>query len=267
MAPTDDYAFVGLPPFVIPEHEEVQISCTFTWDTEEAEVLAENWRSRTDKKVIVGGVAYNSPCEDFIPGMYVKEGVVFTSRGCNNNCKWCFVPSREGKVKELPICKGNIIQDNNFLQCSREHKDKVFDMLRTQRGICFKGGLESDLIDDHFINNITSLRIRELWVACDTNAQLPRLKKALDKLKKAGFNRNKIMCYSMSYGEDIGADEYRNQEIFNSGALPFTQLYQSEKRIEYPKEVRQWARMWSRPALMKAHMKEVNNGTRNNICE
>lgn len=95
--PEDDYAFVGLPPFVIPKHDEVHVSCTFTWDKEEAEFLAENWRARTDKKVIVGGVAYNSLCEDFTPGMYVKEGVVFTSRGCNNNCKWCLFRAEKEK--------------------------------------------------------------------------------------------------------------------------------------------------------------------------
>ena len=45
-------------------------------------------------------------------------------------------------------------------------------MLKSQKGICFKGGLESDLIDDHFVNNVTSLRIKELWLACDTDSSL-----------------------------------------------------------------------------------------------
>ena len=31
--PTDDMAFVGPPPgLFIPEHDEIHISCTFTWD-------------------------------------------------------------------------------------------------------------------------------------------------------------------------------------------------------------------------------------------
>ena len=143
--PDDDFAFVGSPPMpeFIPEHDEVHVSCTFTWDKDAAEELAYQWEGVTNKRVKLGGVAYQSPCEDFVPGMYVRKGVIFTSRGCNNNCPWCCVRQNEGKLRELPIHEGNIIQDNNFLQCSRQHKDKVFDMLRHQSGICFRGGAGS----------------------------------------------------------------------------------------------------------------------------
>ena len=176
--PIDDYVFIGMPPFIIPEHDEVHISCAFTWDREYAKELKFQWEGRTDKPVKLGGVAFNSPVDDFIQGLYVKSNVIFTTRGCNNNCPWCIVPKQEGKLRELPICQGNIIQDNNFLQASRQHKEKVFDMLRTQKGICFKGGLEPGLIDDHFIDSITSLKIKELWLACDTNSSIPLFKKA-----------------------------------------------------------------------------------------
>ena len=139
--PTDDMAFVGPPPgLFIPEHDEIHISCTFTWDMDYAEELAFQWEGVTNKPVKLGGPAYHSAADDFTPGMYVRKGIIFTSRGCNNNCPWCGVRQIEGTLRELPITPGNIIQDNNFLQCSRQHKDKVFDMLRTQRGIAFRGG-------------------------------------------------------------------------------------------------------------------------------
>lgn len=259
--PTDPLAFVGMPPlpFLIPEHDEVHISVPFTWDMDEAEELAFQWEGVTNKPVKIGGPAYHSPAEDFTPGLYVRKGIIFTSRGCNNNCPWCGVRQMEGNLRELPICEGNIIQDNNFLQCSRKHKDKVFDMLRSQRGICFRGGLEPDLIDDHFISNIQSLRIAELWLACDTDAALPKFKEACQKLTAAGFNRNQIKCYSL-IGHDMEKEEIRNREIFNAGAMPFSQLERdfTRKKTEYSKEWRAFERMWQRPAATKAHMKEVN---------
>ena len=58
------------------------------------------------------------------------------------------------------------------MQASKAHKDKVFDMLRGEREICFKGGLEPGLIDDYFVNAITSLKIKELWLACDTDVSI-----------------------------------------------------------------------------------------------
>lgn len=261
--PTDELAFCGPPPMAafIPEHDEVHISCTFTWDMDKAEDLAFQWEGATNKPVKLGGPAYHSPCEDFTPGLYVREGIIFTSRGCNNNCPWCGVRQMEGKLRELPITPGNIIQDNNFLQCSRQHKDKVFEMLRSQRGICFRGGLETDLIDDHFVSNITSLRIAELWLACDTNAQLPRFKAACKKLTDAGFKRDQIRCYSL-IGHDMEAEEARNREIWIAGAMPYSQLERdfSRKKTEYSAEWKAFERIWQRYQIMRAHMKEVMEG-------
>lgn len=261
--PTDELAFCGPPPMAafIPEHDEVHISCTFTWDMDKAEDLTFQWEGATNKPVKLGGPAYHSPCEDFTPGLYVREGIIFTSRGCNNNCPWCGVRQMEGKLRELPITPGNIIQDNNFLQCSRQHKDKVFEMLKTQTGICFRGGLETDLIDDHFVSGIQSLHIKELWLACDTNAQLPRFKAACKKLVDAGFRRDQIRCYSL-IGHDMEAEEARNREIWIAGAMPFSQLEMdfSRERTKYDKDWMAFQRQWQRPAAMRAHMKEVMEG-------
>lgn len=256
--PTDAHAFYGLPPLpqLIPEHDEIHISCVFTWDKDECEELAYQWEGRTNKPVKLGGPAFGSPAGDFVQGMYIKHNIIFTTRGCNNQCPWCIVPGLEGRLKELPVCQGSIIQDNNFLQASRAHKDKVFDMLRTQRGICFKGGLEPDLIDDHFINAITSLRIKELWLACDTDAALPTFKRAASKLLKAGFNRNKIHCYVL-IGDNMDKNEARLREIYHAGAMPFAQLYRDFTGIktEYGKAWERLQRTWSRPAATRAYMK------------
>lgn len=256
--PTDSMAFVGEPPgLFIPPHEEVHISCTFTWDMDQAEYLKFLWEGVTDKPVKIGGPAYHSRVLDFVPGMYVREGIVFTSRGCNNDCPWCAVRQMEGKLRELPIYPGNIIQDNNFLQCSRQHKDKVFNMLRTQHGICFRGGLQSNLLDDHFVDNARSLHIKELWLACDTDEALPALKKACGKLTGAGFRRDQIRCYSL-IGHDMEKEEARNREIWNAGAMPFSQLERdfTRKKTVYDKVWRDFERLWQRPAAMAAHMKE-----------
>lgn len=258
--PEDDMAFVGMPPgLLIPEHDEVHISCTFTWDKPYCEELAYQWEGVTNKPVKLGGVAYGSPIDGFQPGMYVKRNIIFTSRGCNNHCPWCCVPKVEGRLKELPICEGNVIQDNNFLQTSRKHKEAVFSMLKGQHAVCFKGGLEPDLIDDHFCDLLQELgtrKVKELWLACDTDARLPEFEHGCEKLANIGFTRDKIHCYVLSYGKDRDKDEARARKVYEAGALPFVQLYRdfSEQKTEYSKDWEKWARMWQRPAATKAHM-------------
>lgn len=264
------YVDYGLPMFsqLIPEHDEVHVCCVFSWDKTECLELAYQWQVRTDKPVKLGGPAFGSPAEDFIQGMYIKPNIIFTTRGCNNQCPWCCVPKLEGKLKELPVCQGNWIQDNNFLQASKAHKDKVFDMLRTQKAICFKGGLEVDLIDDHFIDSLNGLyytkgtkkisRISELWLACDTDGALPSFKRACAKLVNAGFSREKIKCYVLSYGKDMDADEARARAVYEAGAMPFMQLYRdfTDTKTAYSLEWNAFMRMWQRPAATRAHMEK-----------
>jgi hypothetical protein len=254
----------------IPEHREVHVCCVFTWDISYGEELAYQWEGITNKPVKIGGPAYgnfvgdsvkgDSKCkfnDTFTPGLYIKENIIMTTRGCNNQCPHCIVPKIEGRLREIEIHSGNWIQDNNFLQASRAHKNKVFEMLRTQKGICFKGGLSAELIDSHFIENITSLRISELWLACDSDEALPKLKIAVQRLTKAGFNRRKIKCYAL-VGKNIKKDEARLREIYHSGAMPFAMLYRdfSKEKTVYPKETERWARQWQRPAATIAHMEK-----------
>jgi hypothetical protein len=261
--PVDEYVFIGMPVFMpmIPDHDEVHISCTFTWDLAYCHILQDQWQSITDKPVLLGGVVCGSPCEDFTAGLYIKHGFTFTTRGCNNSCPFCVVPKVEGKLREPPITEGNIIQDNNFLQASRAHKDKVFEMLRGQRKIEFRGGLQSSLIDDHFVDGITSLRIAQLWLACDTPSALPVTVDAIHKLRDAGFNQSKISCYVL-IGKDMDEEENRCMEIYKAGAMPRAQLYRdfSEAKTSYSRDWREFERQWQRPAATRAH---VERGTNN----
>jgi hypothetical protein len=254
-----EYVHFGYPKriFPLPEHDEIHISCVFTWDKAKALDMQYQWQAATEKPVIVGGVAFESPVCGFTPGMYIKEGIVFTSHGCNNECPWCVVPRVEGKLKELPILPGNVIQDNNFLQCNQTHKDRTFEMLKTQKSICFKGGLDARLLDEHFVEGIRDLSIKELWLACDTDAEIPAFKKACEKLIKAGFNREKIKCYAL-IGDNMNKNEARLREIYTAGAMPFAQLYRdfSETKTAYSGEWNAFARMWQRPAATIAHMEK-----------
>lgn len=248
MTPRDAYAFVGYPPLFRPEAGEVHVSCSFTWRLPIANDLVEAWRQYYPV-VKLGGMS----CDDgvFIPGMYVRQGITFTSRGCNNQCPWCLVPEREGKLREIEIKLGNIVQDNNLLQCNRGHIAKVFEMLRTQHGIEFAGGLDSRRLTSDIADEIRSLRVRQIFLAADTKEALKPLERAI---KRLGLSRNKIRCYALlaRNGESMSDGIERLEAIWELGAMPFAQLYQPpDKYIRYSKEWRDVARTWSRPAIMK----------------
>ena len=255
MSPNDADAYFGLPDMFTPLYDEVHISCTFTWDRGHAEYLKYQWANH-GRKVLIGGPAYDSPSNDFVPGMYLKKGVVITSRGCPNNCKkYCFVPEREGKLRELPIVAGNIVQDNNILACSQQHIDKVFEMLKGQKQIEFKGGLEARRITPQNAERLRSLKIKTLWLACDTDDGIKELNKAVSILNSVGFTRSHLFCYAL-IGDNMLKNENRLKKIWDIGCMPFAQLFQpKDKFIKYSHEWKRFNRAWELPAIIRARAK------------
>jgi len=258
MSPLDKDVYFGLPELFTPKYDEIHLSVVFTWDKYKVEKLSYEWERFG--KVRVGGVAYDDPGKEFIPGLYLKRGIVITSRGCPNNCSFCLVPNREGKIRELEIKEGNILQDNNILACSKNHLEKVFDMLKKQKEISFKGGLESSRVTTYIADRLSSLKIKELWLACDTDNSLKSLKRALEIFRSRGFNRNKLRCYVLAgHNEPITKSEERLKTVFEYGALPFIQVFQeanNKKRYagELSRNDNYFVRNWSRPAIIKSIM-------------
>lgn len=253
--PIDDYAFVGDPPMIRPEADIVFVSCTFTWDIKESFRLANAWNQYYP--VRIGGVAFDTNPDIFIAGMYVKHGITFTTRGCNNQCPWCLVSKREGKLRQYQeFATGNIIQDNNILQANKTHWNKVIQMLNTQRDVEFSGGLDARLITDNKAADIRGLRLKQVFLACDTQGALKSLQQAVRKLQ---LPIRKARCYVLIAfnGETLSEARERLEAVYHSGALPFAQLYQPpDKRIEYSKEWRDLARIFSRPAITLTEMEK-----------
>ena len=263
LTPDDELAFVGDPPLWMPPADEVHVSCTFTWDIPEARRLVDAWRQYYPV-VRLGGPAIGDKPNGFEPGQYVRQGVTFTSRGCNNRCLFCLVPEREGRLREYErIAPGYIINDNNFLQCSPFHRGKVYQMLARQpRAAIFAGGIQASLVDAEIAAELRDVRIKELFLAADTAAALGAVSRAVDRLHWLG--RRKLRCYVLiGYnGETLEQAEQRLEALWQAGVLPFAQLYQpAEGLIDYPREWRDLARTWSRPAVTFAsHAEEAKGG-------
>lgn len=268
--PTDDMAFIGDPPLIRPPADEVHVSCVFTWDLSESMRLVRAW-SDFYCPVVLGGPALMSPSlisrfDSFDPGLYTKRGIVYTSRGCDKNCPWCLAPKREGPFRELKnVAEGNIIQDNNILQASKDHLRKVFGMLWGQRRVRFLGGLDCTLLKPWHIEEFRSVRIDELWLSLDCGANIPSYKKACSMLRRAGFSRDKIRTYCLVGWPDgkLGDAEDRLRLAWESGSIPFAQYYQPSDATERQspnRELARFVRKWSRPASIRAMMKDGSKG-------
>lgn len=254
-SPNDQDAYFGPPDLFTPKYDEVHISCVFTWDKPIAERLAQNWQGHGEVKI--GGPAYGDMGGEFTPNLYTGQGVTITSRGCPRNCPWCYVPKREGqRIRQLDIKEGNILQDNNILACDRSHKNKVWDMLRKQKNVSLRGGLDARLLKDEDIENIRSLKLFDLWTAYDDKENKIASLSAIRRLRSSGISQNKIRCYVLiGFGkETIEEAEARLRECYEVGGMPFAQLYDGYNGEDI-KEWKRFARKWSRPAIYKSIIK------------
>ncbi len=256
MTPVDSDCYYDIPDLFTPYYDKVLVSCTFTWDIDRAKYLAREWQSRS-KDVLKGGPAFNDEGGEFTPGMFLKKGVIITSRGCPNNCSFCFVPKREGKLRELQVKEGNIIQDNNLLACSKNHIDKVFNMLSTQKKVMFTGGIEAARINDNIIDKLRSIDLNQIYIAYDRPEQFNSVKRAIGKLRKY-FTVRQIRCYVLIGMENdtITKAQERLKGILSLGSAPFAMRYRLPNNdfvgsyCHYEREWNLLQREWTRMSII-----------------
>ncbi len=253
-SPDDELAFFDEPGLFPIDVDEVHVSVAFTYDIPRAERLAAAWERIAP--VSLGGPAYNNPGGDFVPGMYLKNGYVITSRGCPNDCWFCSVPKREGReIRELPVTDGWNVLDDNLLACSENHIRSVFSMLKNQKHrVEFTGGLEAARLNDWHVNLLADLKPKQLFFAYDTPDDYEPLQAAAKKIFDAGFTvaSKSVRAYCLvGYPADtMEKADKRLRDCVSLGITPMAMLWRNEKG-DRDYEWRKFARAWARPAMIK----------------
>ena len=260
--PTDDYAFVGEPPLFLPEGiTEIRVSVVFSWDLPEAERLSRAWERVAPVKI--GGPATGMRGEAFEPGMYVKPGYVITSRGCPNDCFFCSVPQREGRaVREYEVRDGSNLLADNLLACSEKHIREVLQMLKRQKygRPMLTGGLEAARLKPWHVDELRSLRPKQMFFAYDTPDDLEPLLSAAKLFREAGYlSRNIQFCYVLvGYsGDSFEAAEKRLAAVKNIGITPMAMLYR-DAGGKTTQPWRRFQRAWARPAAIFAKERDFS---------
>lgn len=261
--PDDKYVRLSEPESS-DEADEVRVSVTWTWDKRRGEELAKAWRAVTGN-VTIGGPAYDDPGGEFEPGLYIKRGYTITSRGCPNHCWFCFVPRREGNIREIQINDGYNVLDSNLLACSEAHIKSVFDMLdRQTTRPRFTGGLEAKRMKPWIAERLAKLKPDTAYFAYDTADDYEPLVDCCKMLSCAGITNSSraYSCYVLvGYpGDTFYKAENRINQVLSLGLMPLAMLYNKAEgksdRTEWIKFQREYANRIIVGSKFSAYKKE-----------
>ena len=139
----------------------------------------------------------------------------FLTRGCPNNCEWCYVPKKEGNIRPYamwqdivrPDSKKLVLMDNNIL-ASDYGIAQLEELTHTDYQIDLNQGMDVRLLNDDVCKILANLKwIKYIRFSCDTQSQLPHFEKLVELFDKYGIAKSRVFVYMLVRKNLKEADE------------------------------------------------------------
>lgn len=214
--------------------KQLYLSIPFTWLLPEAVEMAKSHKG----KVFAGGPAVDlmpeiikpyadteTPCI-IQPLMMHNPLATFTTRGCPNRCGYCAVPKIEGGFRELddyPIRP--VVCDNNLLESSKKHFDRLIDQLKKFPYVDFNQGLDARKFNKHHAERIAELKSVKVRFAFDHIGMEQKVFDAIQLARSEGLKNFGV--YVLFGFKDTPEDAlYRLNAVYSNGIMPYPMRYQ-----------------------------------------
>ena len=179
-------------------------------------------------------------------GWNVRYSLGFTQRGCRLRCKFCVVPSKEGRVRSTnsiaeiwrgpPYPKQLHLLDNDFFGQPAAHwQERIAELRSGDFRVCLSQGINIRLVTDEAAAALASIeyrdtkfRERRLYTAWDQLGDERTFFRGVDRLTAAGIRSSHLMVYML-----VGFDPYetwlriwhRFNAMVERGIRPYPMVY------------------------------------------
>lgn len=234
-----------------PEYGRVYASAIFKASQQHLMRFQREWPG-----AIVGGTGtpYPGTVEEIIGAEYehydyegwpdVDYSIGFTQRGCRLKCKFCVVPTKEGKPRSVntiaelwrgaPWPKKLHILDNDFFG-NPEWRARIAEIRDGSFRVCLSQGINVRLINEEAAAALATIEYRDtkfvrrrLYTAWDNLHDERIFFKGVDTLEQAGIPPTNIMAY-MLIGYDKAETWERIWHRFNAmvarGVKPYPMVF------------------------------------------
>jgi hypothetical protein len=236
-------------------YDTVYGSAIFKFSVERVERFRRAWPG-----AVLGGTGTDQThtVEDFVgrdhrgwdysgyPGFDASIG--FTQRGCRLKCKFCVVPTKEGKnrtegaVWEIwrgdPYPKKLHLLDNDFFG-QPEWRERIDEIVTGGFKVCLSQGINVRLINDEAAQALATIDYRntdfsrkQLYTAWDNIGDERVFFRGVDTLERAGIPPQRLMAYML-----VGFDKaetwdriwYRFTLMVERGISPYPMVYNANR--------------------------------------
>lgn len=183
----------------------------------------------------------------------------FLTRGCPNNCGFCHVCAKEGrvahKVADLSEWwsgqKNIVLCDPNILAC-REHMDLLRQLEESKAWIDINQGLDARLLTPENIAAIKRLKIKEIHFAWDQMKNSKRIVRGLNTWKRFGKKDRHgswgTVYVLTNFDTTMAENLFRIYTLDKMGFDPYVMIYDKENA---PREIRLLQRWCNNKVIFK----------------
>lgn len=203
----------------------------------------------TNTSVAVESIIGEWSALDYSPYPSFTASIGFTQRGCRLKCKFCVVPTKEGKVRSVasiaelwrgkPWPRHLHLLDNDFFG-QDQWRERIAEIKGGGFKVCFNQGINVRLVTDEVAEALAGLeyrddqfRRRRLYTAWDNLKDEKVFSRGVDTLGRHGIPPKHLMAYML-----IGFDPaetwarifHRFERMVERGILPYPMVYDRGRR-------------------------------------
>jgi hypothetical protein len=204
--------------------------------------------------VLPSSIEHTCPDYDLLDLNY---SLGFLTRGCPKKCPHCFVPSREGSLRdhaeldEFVRHDRAVFLDNNIL-ASDHGLRQIEEIVRRGLRVDFNQGLDSDYIDETTARLLSRVKwSTPLRLACDSMKQVRSVEKAVRLLRWFNVTPSRFFCY-MLVTEDVDEAIERARILKGLYLDIFAQPFRDEKGSPPDQRQKDFARWINHKPIFKS---------------
>ncbi len=257
---------------ITPAYDTVYGSAIFKSSATRLEQFCWQWPD-----AIVGGTGVEGAAvtvEDVIGGPWdgydyslypnFTPSIGFTQRGCRFDCKFCVVPTKEGRVRVAAtvakIWRGPgyrrkiLLLDNDFFgQPAPAWRARVDEIVTGNFTVCLTQGVNLRHLTDEQAAACAAMKLRDsdfrrrrLYTAWDDIDDEAAFFRGADRLRAAGFPLHMVMAYMLvgfDPTETWGTIFHRFEAMRSRRILPFVMIYNRDQAVPELRAFARWVNL------------------------